>query len=442
MAQTKTCVNCGFVNQSGAGFCGSCGRALPEVPATPAPPPPAPLLLSCPRCARLNPPGAVFCGNCGRSFVEIPPPPPPPPVRGGNRWLIPLIILAGLLFLGAVAGFILLPRLNIDLPPAVAGLLGRDDPPRPATPQPADTLAPTNEIVTDDPPTKEAPPTDESPVTADPPTEVPPVADPPTATVTIPAAPPTPTATTSPSPTPTLDAGPERIVLGMTGRGSPIEAVRFGTGETALIFVGGLSAGFAPSTVAIAGRVVSHLTANPQLVPETLTVYIVLSASPDAPVAPGEYRGRLNSNGVDLNRNWDCNWAADTRWQGDIVRGSGGAAAFSEPESRALRDFIFDVGPEGVIFWQARAEGGLVSPGVCGSRINVSASLAGIYGLSAGYRVEDFEDLTNQTLNGDAMNSLDAYGVPAIAVLLPSYNTVDWDNNLNAVLAVLQSYGR
>src|SRR5690606_11749052 len=122
---------------------------------------------------------------------------------GGNRWLIPLIILAGLLFLGAVAGFILLPRLNIDLPPAVAGLLGRDDPPRPATPQPADTLAPTNEIVTDDPPTKEAPHTDESPVTADPPTEVPPVADPPTATVTIPAAPPTPTATTSPSPTPT-----------------------------------------------------------------------------------------------------------------------------------------------------------------------------------------------------------------------------------------------
>lgn len=442
MANQQKCPYCGFANLTDAAFCGNCGQAMASLPSASDPD----LLTAqpCPWCGHGNPPDAAFCGNCGRSFDALPSPSLTTAERGGNRWMLALIILAGLLFLGATAAFLLLPRLNLDWPPVIANSLGEDTP-RPVTSEPADTADPTNEPATDEPPTKEVLPT------AVPPTEAPPAADPPTAT-NIPADPPTkappaadlptPTATAPPSPTPTPDVGPERIILGTTGRGTPIEAMRFGNGEAALIFVGGLSAGFAPSTVAIAERVVGHLTANPQLVPGGLTLYIVLSASPDAPVAAGEYRGRLNSNGVDLNRNWDCNWSADTRWQGEIVRGSGGTAPFSEPESQALRDFIFDIQPEGVIFWQARAEGGLVSPGVCGSRINVSASLAGLYGLSAGYRVEDFEDLTNQTLNGDAMNSLDAYGIPAVAVLLPSYNSVDWDNNLNAVLAVLQSYAR
>lgn len=435
MAKQQRCSHCGFTSAAGAVFCGNCGRGLPELPSAPPPPPPAVTTsLSCPRCGHGNPLEAVFCGNCGRSFSEVPSPPPPPTKRRGNSYLLPIILLSGLLVLGAMAALFLLPRLVGDQPPPVAGLRSQDPLPT-YTPEPAQSLAVTPEAPTDEPPTP-LPPTDEPPptVTQPPPTDEPP----PTATVS----PPTATASPVPTSTPTPDAGPERLILGTTARGTPIEAVRFGNGAASLLFVGGLSSGFAPSTVAIAERVVSHLTANPQLVPDALTVYIILSASPDAPLAPGEYRGRLNSNGVDLNRNWDCNWVADTRWQGELMRGSGGTAPFSEQESRILRDFIFEIEPEGVIFWQARAEGGMVSPGICGSRINVSASLAGIYGLSAGYRVEDFEDVTNQTLNGDAMNSLDASGVPAVAVLLPSYNSVDWDNNLNALLAVFQSYAR
>ena len=105
---------------------------------------------------------------------------------------------------------------------------------------------------------------------------------------------------------------------------------------------------------------------HPELIPPELTVTFVLSASPDTPNAPGEYRGRLNANGVDVNRNWDCQWAADTLWQGELKRGSGGAAPFSEAESRVLRDFILGEDAAAVIFWQARAVGGLASPGGCG----------------------------------------------------------------------------
>lgn len=254
-----------------------------------------------------------------------------------------------------------------------------------------------------------------------------------------------PTATARPTTTvrstATPDAGPEHITLGYTSRGTPIEVVRFGNGPRAVLFIGGLAGGFAPSTVNITGTAVSYFTRNPSQIPKNLTVYIVLSASPDAPNAVNNYSGRLNANGVDINRNWGCNWAADTLWQGTLKRGSGGTAPFSETESRVLRDLIVANDTAAVVFWQARAEGGLVSPGYCGGPPKVSAALAGIYGLSAGYRVDDFEKMTNQTLNGDASNYLDSQGIPAISVLLPhSSSSTDWDNNLKGVLAVLSAY--
>lgn len=460
MAEGVTCTNCGFHNAADAQFCGNCAQRLQPLPGPShtagtvycpfceQPNPPGspycghcgqPLANTstaaphhpsawerCPHCGQTNPAGATFCGECGRSLVPGSSPPGGPnserQKKGIGNPLTLLIILAGLIFFGALAVVVLLRTGN---PP--------DDDPK----QPTITLAEAGS----------------SPEAADTATEPPP----PTATTTnaTPTAPPTvtplPTPTTNPtptkiptptaSPTSVTDKGPEALVLGTTSRGTPIEAVRFGNGPTALLFIGGLSAGFAPSTVTLARTAVEHFSRNPELIPANITLYIILSASPDTPVAPGEYRGRLNANGVDVNRNWDCQWAADTRWQGETKRGSGGTAPFSEAESRILRDFIEEEEVAAVIFWQARAEGGLASPGGCGDRVNVSAALAGIYGLNAGYRVENFEDLTRQTLNGDASNYLDSVGVPAVSILLPNYSSsIDWENNLRGTLAVLNEY--
>lgn len=209
-----------------------------------------------------------------------------------------------------------------------------------------------------------------------------------------------------------------------------------------IIFIGGLHAGFAPATVSLAQNALDYFTDNPERIPATAMLYIITNANPDSPNAPGELNGRLNANQVDLNRNWDCRWDRDAKWRGNVVNGSGGPAPFSEPETQALRNFILSLNPQAVVFWEARATNGLSAAGACEGGPQVSQPVAQTYGIAAGYPVEDFEILTNQELNGDGSNWLDSQGVPAIAILLPEYTSMDWNNNLAGMLATLDSYGR
>lgn len=255
----------------------------------------------------------------------------------------------------------------------------------------------------------------------------------PSATPTI-----TPTPTPSPTPTPTLEPGPAWQEIGRTVQDQAIRAVRLGNGPQAAILIGGLHAGFAPASVDLAERLIAYFTDHLADIPPALAVYIIPSVNLDSRSAPGQLAGRLNANGVDLNRNWDCRWAQDALFRGEIVPRSGGPAPFSEPETTALAAFIQEHQPLGVIFWQARYVGGFISPGRCGSRSTVSFSLSTTYGQAAGYRVDDFEIDTGQVTNGDAANWLDQQGIPAAAVLLPDYDDTDWEHNLPAVLAVLQ----
>ena len=263
---------------------------------------------------------------------------------------------------------------------------------------------------------------------------------------------PQPTRPSQPSPTPTIEAtatiaatatvdrGPLRATIGRSVLGTPIETVSFGAGPNPIIFIGGLHAGSAPSTVSLAQRAITYFTDNLDQVPTTVTLYVIANANPDSPYAPGDLSGRMNANDVDLNRNWDCRWTKDASWRGNVVPGSGGPAPFSEPETIILRDFILQTRPEVVVFWEARAQNGLSSPGTCGSRPLVSLPPAEIYGIAAGYPIADFEDLTNQVLNGDGTNWIDQQGIPAIAVLLPEYENVDWNNNLAGMRAIINNY--
>ncbi|UCG23395.1 MAG: protein kinase [Chloroflexota bacterium] len=255
---------------------------------------------------------------------------------------------------------------------------------------------------------------------------------------------PAPTITPTPSPTiaPTPDLGPETLVLGQSVSGADIEAVRFGSGPNSIILVGGLHAGFAPGSVSVAQRAITHFGENPDEVPAETTIYVISSLSPDSPYDPGELPGRFNGRGVDINRNWDCNWTRDARVLGQTVNGSGGSAPFSEPETMALQDLIDETRPRAVVFWEAKATDGLSSPGSCGAKSVVSGQLAQTYGLAAGYKVADFEELTNQQITGDASNWLDREGIPSIAVLLPEYTAVDWNNNLAGIRAVIRESSR
>ena len=67
--------------------------------------------------------------------------------------------------------------------------------------------------------------------------------------------------------------------------------------------------------------------------------------------------------------------------------------------------------------------------------------MAEAYGVAAGYEVEEFTRKSGQQLNGDGTDWLDQQRMPSTEVLLPDYITVDWDNNLSGIQAVLGDYG-
>ncbi len=254
-----------------------------------------------------------------------------------------------------------------------------------------------------------------------------------------------PTTTTLPTPTVTptrVSALPTPVIttIGQSANGTPIEAVRLGTGPKVLVFVGGLHAGFAPGSVDLANQVVDYFTENLAQIPPEITIIVIPNANPDSPRAPGQLVGRLNGNGVDLNRNWDCRWTPNPPWGENSPDGLGGTEPFSEPEVRSLANFITAQETVAVIFWQARAVLGLVSPGECSEGTAVSQTLADIYGGATDYRIADFEDLVNKEVQGDATNWLDKQGIPAISVLLTDYTTTDVEQNLAAIESVLRFY--
>ena len=268
----------------------------------------------------------------------------------------------------------------------------------------------------------------------------------PTATVTILPSP-TSTETLIPSPTPTPeptltltpDRSPETFVIGYSVRNQPIEVVRVGDGPNGVLFVGGMHQGYAPGSVSVAQQAADYFSNNLDEIPEETTAYFLLSLNPDSPYAIDELAGRLNANGVDLNRNWDCNWSRNTKILGQTVSGGGGSTPFSEPEVESLHDFIVGEKIKAAVFWGA--QGSIVSPGSCGQRSSVSGNLAQTFGIASGYRVFDFESSAGE-INGDATNWLDSQRVPAITVLLPDHTSSDWQANLAGIRAVIREYGR
>jgi hypothetical protein len=70
-------------------------------------------------------------------------------------------------------------------------------------------------------------------------------------------------------------------------------------------------------------------------------LYILRSLNPDGEALGNVAEGRPNANGVDLNRNFDVGWEADLKGNGcSSTPGTAGAGPGSEPETRALKEFL------------------------------------------------------------------------------------------------------
>ena len=153
----------------------------------------------------------------------------------------------------------------------------------------------------------------------------------------------TPAPTIFQTPLPSLTPiSPDRlIVIGRSAQNRPIEVYRFGSGLKERLIVAGIHGGDEGNTIALADQLIDHLRRNRELVPPGYTLYILRSLNPDGEKLGSVPEGRLNANGVDLNRNFDVGWKADWKSNGcSSAPGTAGSGPASEPETQALKDFL------------------------------------------------------------------------------------------------------
>ncbi len=243
------------------------------------------------------------------------------------------------------------------------------------------------------------------------------------------------TATISPLPDSTFTPIPaveNPRVIGYSFLEAPIQAYRIGSGPRARLVVGGIHGGYEGNTIELVQKFVDVLIDHPESVPSEITLYLIPCANPDG-AAAGTDRvyGRMNGNLVDLNRNWDFNWQPVSSHGPWVV--SGGSAPFSEPETRALRDFILDREIEAVIFYHSAW--GAVFPG-SGQSAAQAEDLALLVVEHTGYKYAP-TDIVWQIPTGNATDWLTVNGVPSIDIELTYHVDIDWEINWEALLAFL-----
>lgn len=244
-------------------------------------------------------------------------------------------------------------------------------------------------------------------------------------------------------------------VIGNSVEGRAIEAYTIGTGTTNLLFVGGIHGGYEWNSILLAYEMADYLKSNPSVIPANLTVRIIPNLNPDglflATGLEGKFvatditsnamhtsgTGRFNANKVDLNRNFNCKWARESTWQGKVV--SAGASAFSEPEAKALRDYVAKISPKSVVFWHSKANNVYASEceeGVLPETLTLMTAYAKAGGYGA---VPSFDAYP---ITGDAEGWLASIGIPAITVELETRTSIEWTRNLAGVNAILNQFGK
>jgi protein MpaA len=135
-----------------------------------------------------------------------------------------------------------------------------------------------------------------------------------------------------------LAAPQNTVVVGHSVKGRAIVAYERGDRSMPATLVVGVIHGTEPAGLAVIRR----LRTMP--LPRGVHLWLVPTVNPDG-LAAGT---RQNAHGVDLNRNWPVDWKRNgVPWDGYYS----GPRPMSEPENRAMRDFILRVKPELTIWY-------------------------------------------------------------------------------------------
>lgn len=243
-------------------------------------------------------------------------------------------------------------------------------------------------------------------------------------------------------------------IIGKSVEGRPITAYHYGAGDTNLLFIGGIHGGYSWNTALVAYEMMDYLEANPSVVPAGIRVTVIPVLNPDGlnkVVGTAErftstevpkdssdtVAGRFNARNVDLNRNFDCDWKATGTWQNKTV--SGGANAFSEPESQALRNYVQANKLSAVVTWYSAA-GGVYASSCGGSISTATRTLMNAYATASGYAA--YDDFDFYEITGDMVNWLAKNDIPAVSVLLTNHQDTEWGKNKKGLGALLKYHAQ
>ncbi|MBP9836353.1 MAG: hypothetical protein KBC78_00775 [Candidatus Pacebacteria bacterium] len=247
--------------------------------------------------------------------------------------------------------------------------------------------------------------------------------------------------------------GPESTI-GKSVSGNDIKAYHFGDGEKEVMFIGGIHGGYSWNTAQVAFEMIDWLKKNPSIVPEDVTVTVIPVLNPDGlkkvtgtterfavsdvnKSTAVQTEGRFNSNNVDLNRNFDCEWQSVGTWQSRDV--SGGKTVFSEPESQAIRNYVTANSPTAVITWYS-AEGSVYASNCKKGILPETQTLTDLYAKASGYKAE--QNFDHYEITGDMVNWFASQNIPAISVLLTTHNQTEWTKNQAGIEAILKYYAK
>jgi hypothetical protein len=234
-----------------------------------------------------------------------------------------------------------------------------------------------------------------------------------------------PTATSFP-----FSEGP--VVFGHSAGERDLFFYRLGTGPSDRAIIGGIHGGYEWNTTVLVSQTLEYLQTNPEMVPVSVTLYIIPLLNPDGFIAGRDaIRGRMNANGVDLNRNWDY------QWQMTATHGlrpvSGGAYPFSEPETAALRDLILDRDVEIALVYHS----GLSKIfSAADTTRSATIELAEMMSEATGYPYAP-EGVPGQITTGDAIDWMSTQGITAIEVELTDHDDPEWERNIKGIIAFL-----
>lgn len=239
------------------------------------------------------------------------------------------------------------------------------------------------------------------------------------------------------TPTPfVFTVGPAPVVIGYSVLGRPIQVYTFGQGENKYLIVAGINGGYEGNTIALANELIVYISRNPEVIPSGDTLYIIPDMNPDGSARGRNADARTNANGVDLNRNfptknWVANWDHSNCWNDRPT--TGGAYGGSEPETKAVMNFIASHRIRAMISYHSAALG--VFPGGVPWEPE-SKKLAKILARQTGYPYPplDIGCVYTGTLADWAVEN----GVGAsVDMELATHQNTDFEQNLKALKALL-----